>query len=530
MEFYTKKDERIFIKSNSYYDLEYKDGGEMYLENLFSSEKLVYDYKYPIELLDYIKDYTSNYHLSVKRFNIIEAFIDLIKSKDVVLELGAGTGAVTGILSHYFNRVDTVEGSLKRAEIIKKRLKNRDNINIYVDDILDFEYKKNYYDFVTMIGVLEYIPYYKDINSIQVVLSKIKESLNDNGIFLLAIENKFGAKYFAGCREDHNAQFFTNLMGYPFKSPMTFSKKELEYFLKRAGFENYKFYFAFPDYKFTNLVIKDCDEFFDIKPSGLFLYNFDEPNRMYLFSDVLFLENIIKSGEISTFANSFVILASKNKDVCLDTDWITKAFFQKVMKNPLVHHTAEIKKVGNSYKIFKKPIIVAGGVKYFKKSKVIFDLENHEKDFIHGGENLLIKAIKIFFSGEKSKLVNLISDVNRYILENFSTGKLDKMGFPLVKGVIDCTLWNLIEKEGRIYFFDRKWFFEEELPIDFLLTKSIVLGLYPSCKPFLNSDEYSFCFDIISNIYKNYNYSRYNFYKRKSREFFSILEQKKLQH
>lgn len=521
----------IFKRENTS-NMRYNDGSENYIDSIFSDESIIYDNKYPIELSMYIKDFSSKYNLSVRRLNIIEAFIELVKDRKNALELGAGTGIITGILSHYFENVDAVEGDFYRANIISKRLRNIDNVKIYIDDLLDFPYKNNYYNLVTMIGVLEYIPFYKDMKSVETVLSKVRDSLDQNGIFLLAIENKFGAKYFTGCKEDHNAMLFTNLIGYPFKSPLTFSRREIETLLKNAGFQNIKFYFAFPDYKFADLIVKECDEFFELKPSGILLQNFNaELGRIFLFSDVLFVENIIRSGEISTFANSFVVLASRSKNVNLNTHWIIKRFFNQILEDPRIHNVMEVikEKDSHEFKVVKKPLEIAGGVKKVKKSKLIFNLDNYESRYIQG-ENLFIRSLKFVFSyylynniDGLNNLIELFSTVNNFILSEFSTGKTDKYGFPLVNGIIDCILWNMIEKDGQIYFVDRKWLYEEELPIDFILSRSVDL-IYVMCRPYINMDEYTFHHNILSNIYNKYNYSRFNLFKRKHNEFLSLVK------
>lgn len=511
---------KIF-KRKGFNGLNYADKAEDFLIHLFEEEKSNYNYSYPIELHKYITNWDTEYHLSVKRLNTIEAFIDLIPKKDRVLELGAGTGIITSLLSYYFSSVDVVEGSLKRAEIIRKRLISRRNINIFIDDVSEFVFPENYYDLVTLIGVLEYIPYYKNIEEIYILMEKIAKSLDSKGIVLIAIENKFGAKYFTGCREDHNGILFSGIIGYPIKSPITFSRRELEDILKNSGFENIQFYHSFPDYKLPSLIIREDEDFYNLKPSGLFLENFPSNgmDRQYLFSDVLFLENIIKSKQLSTFGNSFIVLASKNKEVKLQTNWIARKFYNYVGDSRL-HHTIEFLKDGNGYKVYKKSLAIAGGSERLEKGKLIYDLNSYERKFIKG-KNLLIKALENLFAGNYSEIINIFNTVNNFIIKEYFTGNYTDSNIPLVKGVIDCCLWNLVEDEEtkKIAFVDRKYMYLEDLPLDFLLQRSLN-KLYELANPFMGlGEKYMFFKAILTNIYNTYNRSRFNYFLRKEKEF-----------
>ena len=68
------------------------------------------------------------------------------------------------------------------------------------------------FDYVTLIGVLEYAKSYigKD-NPYPEYLEKINRLLKTGGKILIAIENRLGLKYFAGCRGDHVGREFAEL-------------------------------------------------------------------------------------------------------------------------------------------------------------------------------------------------------------------------------------------------------------------------------------------------------------------------------
>lgn len=214
-------------------DFQYFDSSEEYLLSVFETSKV--NWVYPYEAQKYIKDWPTRYHFSHQRTNLIEAFTEFFEGKRI-LELGAGTGTLTGILSFLASHVDAVEGSTQRAILIKERLKHVDNLRVFVDRIESFiesfSSVDEPYDVCLLVGVLGHIPYCNSKSAVISVLSKIASLLKEDGILFLVIENKFGAKYFTGCSEDHNGRLFSGLIGYLFKSPLTFSINELKNLLE----------------------------------------------------------------------------------------------------------------------------------------------------------------------------------------------------------------------------------------------------------------------------------------------------------
>lgn len=80
----------------------------------------------------------------------------------------------------------------------------------------------------------------------------------DSGRLVIAIENKFGLKYWAGCREDHLGTYFTGIEGYHTGGvARTFTRRGLEEILHKTGISEYAFYYPYPDYKFPTTVYSD---------------------------------------------------------------------------------------------------------------------------------------------------------------------------------------------------------------------------------------------------------------------------------
>ena len=141
-------------------------------------------------------------------------------------------------------------------------------------------------------------------------MEKIKGYLKPNGKLFIAIENKFGLKYWAGAKEDHTGRNFDSIENYPNdKSIQTFGKCELEELIKSVGFKNLDFYYPMPDYKLPTVIYSD-----DYLPDEATIFNDISPNfdqeRYVLFNERLAYNNIIKNKMFDFFANSFLVVAS----------------------------------------------------------------------------------------------------------------------------------------------------------------------------------------------------------------------------
>ena len=113
--------------------------------------------KNPEEQLTEERDWALLYHLSPMRENLLEWY-DFGEGKSL-LEIGAGCGALTGLFCRKLSRVVAVDLSKKRSLINAERNRQRENLEIIVGNFEDIRTEEKF-DYVTLIGVLEYSIYY----------------------------------------------------------------------------------------------------------------------------------------------------------------------------------------------------------------------------------------------------------------------------------------------------------------------------------------------------------------------------------
>ncbi len=288
-------------------NLQYYDGKDYYSDGIIEDEiyEIIKTKKDVNKILSRDYRWAILYHLSPIRENLINWIP--FKRNGNLLEIGGGCGALTEYFCKKLKQVKVVELSKKRSMIIYERCKKYSNLEIYVGNFNNIKFHHKF-DYITLIGVLEYAGSFINSKTPYIdFLKKIKNLLKKNGKLILAIENRYGLKYFAGAKEDHTAKEFDGIVGYKEnKNVRTFGKKELEMLLKESGFNKQKFYYPHPDYKLPIEIFSD-----DFLPKIDFELhsapNFDY-DRYKLFSESLAFEGIILNEQFPFFANSFLVV------------------------------------------------------------------------------------------------------------------------------------------------------------------------------------------------------------------------------
>ena len=299
-------------------DLTYYPGEDLYSDGAIEDELLAIVQNNPPSAYSQIiaekKSWPVFYHLSPFRTNIIDWLP--FKKTDKVLEIGSGCGAITGALARRAGSVTCIDLSKKRSLVNAHRHKEYDNITIKVGNFQDIEpHLDADFDYVLLIGVFEYGQAYIGGDTPYEDFMRIcNRHRKADGRLIIAIENKFGLKYWAGCREDHLGTYFSGLEGYhEGGSARTFTRHGLEQILERVGIDAYSFYYPYPDYKFMTTVYSDRR----LPKKGELsnnLRNFDR-ERVLLFDEKQVFDEIIAEKEFPLFSNSYLLVVGGAPDV-----------------------------------------------------------------------------------------------------------------------------------------------------------------------------------------------------------------------
>ena len=291
-------------------------GKDLYSDGAIEDEMLAISRDFAPEEFNRViserKSWPILYHFSHIRENIL-SWIPFT-GEEKVLEIGSGCGAVTGALCERAKEVTCIELSMKRSKINAYRHQDQDNLKILVGNFQEIE--KNLtekYDYITLIGVFEYgESYIRSENPYVDFLRIISKHLKPDGKIILAIENRLGLKYWAGCTEDHFGTLFEGIQGYPkTKGVKTFSRKEFNGILEEAGNLKADWYYPYPDYKFPMTIHSDRH----LPASGelhMRDYNFDRL-RLDLFQESQVYNTLLSNDLYPQFANSFLLVIGKEQ-------------------------------------------------------------------------------------------------------------------------------------------------------------------------------------------------------------------------
>lgn len=251
------------------------------------------------------------YHLSNIRENILDWYD--FNPEGSLLEIGSGCGALSGFFCRKVKRVVAVELSKQRSLINAARNEQHDNLTIMLGNFEDIKITEKF-DYVTLIGVFEYsICYISSSDPFMDMLGKIKGYLKPGGKLIIAIENKYGLKYFAGAAEDHTGRCFDGLENYAGVGRVrTFSRRTLEKMLEEAGFSRNEFYYPMPDYKLPSEIYSDrrLPSFGSIR-NACVAYDRD---RYELMDERLAFDSICEDGMFGDFANSFLVISGRGEE------------------------------------------------------------------------------------------------------------------------------------------------------------------------------------------------------------------------
>ena len=530
--FVVQKSTGVYLPPGKKRTFDYADGAE---DKILSIVTKINDRSADsMELELAIDDWPTKYHFSNLRTNILRA-LDLLKKDSTILEIGSGCGALTRYLGETFKSVDSIEGSFKRASITKERCKGLNNVRVYCSTLQDLSFDKQY-DVVTLIGVLEYAPiYYYEVykekeDACLAMLKHAMSALKEDGILIIAIENKFGLKYWSGCTEDHTGRPFDSIHDYPKDNiAVTFSRNELKRLLEKAQLKYYDFYYPFPDYKLTNTILR---EVFD--QASYYLHNwitvpFEDysRHREYYFNEALAIKSLVKGGMIYELSNSFLIVAFMNQNKFKeekDRRWVAKRFstnrihpFRTVT---VLQHDADLDLLLiHKYKLFDA-----------KEPEEFISLKTSDSKWIPG--NLLQFSLyeAIYKDNGFESLLNIFRKYHNELIKKYFTGKMDSEGYPLVNlDAIDFLPCNIIINDDGMFSVDREWICTRPLSADYVLFRAVFLFTYEQY-PFIlynlsipsdNID--TWMISIMKVFYPRYDHRRHELNKKREEEFQSIV-------
>lgn len=396
------------------------------------------------------------------------------------------------ILNWYpFNKKQKILEIDNENEELTYFLKNKCSEVQKISKLNELENIKEKFDIITLIGTNEYEKF-----NLKDLIIRLENFLDVNGRILLAVDNKFGLRFWAGNTEKILEKKFVSLIGYndALQKTETYTKKYIECVLKEIGY-NTRFYYPLPDYKMPNVIFTDeqLPEYNSIdKYNPYFLEKSD-----ILFNEIDVFREILKTDKemFTFFANSFLVEITKDK--CDQT-------YKYISFNNMRKQEYQlITKISDNY--VEKQVANEKAIKHYNNIKE--NLKIIQKNGIKTVDYIEDEKIRSKYIEQKYLLNNVLTEklencqidefgkvINEYIkeinIDSYKENDYEKTVFGKYKidvedkniiqnlnfmknGLWDMTFKNCFYINGEFYFFDQEWN-EPNIPVEYILYRAIL--------------------------------------------------------
>lgn len=421
------------------------------------------------------------------------------------------------ILNWYpFNKTQKVLEVGNKSEELTKFLIDKCSSIQKISKIEELENIDAKFNIIILIGINE-----NEKINLKNLVRRLEGFLEMDGRILLAVDNKFGLRFWAGNPENILEKKFTSLLGYnnEYEKIETYTKRYIETQLNEIGYKT-RFYYPLPDYRRPNVIFSD-----DALPE----YNsIDKYNPYYtgksdiLFNEIDVFREILKTDKdmFTFFANSFLVeVIKKEKEYDTTYNYISYNNLRKekyrlitkisntYVEKQIVNEKAEehYENIKNNIKILQENNIKT--VDYIDEDKI--KSKYIEQKYLLN--NVLTEKLE---KGQVEEFDNIIKNYKKQIsVKTYKENNYEKTAFGkygvevkdksiiqdlnfVKNGMWDMTFKNCFLIDNQFYFFDQEWN-EPNLPVEYILYRAILYTI--SLRRFVS----------IEKLFDKYNLSKY---------------------
>lgn len=425
-----------------------------------------------------------------------------------LLEIGAGFGALTGLLCDRCARVTATERSAHRASAIARRWESKENLCVYAGEWSEISFG-NKFDYIVITGIMERAcGGSNDRNDYARYLKKVSGLLKEDGVLLLAVDNRLGLRYFCGAKESHGGRAFEGISNYPQGTRgYSFSREELRDIINRAGLSQMRFYYPLPDYKLPQLIYSD-----DYLPEQnlkerLIPYYLDH-NTLVAPEQELY-RDVVENGTFPFLANSFFV---KCRNSVL-TDQEPSRVIYAALSTDRGRERGYATTIQTNGIVRKSPLFLEGKENAEKLYHSIEDLKQHQIPVVEhtplpdGSLELpfiswptLSNYIKEIIKEDRAEFLRLIDQIYDYILqaspqvpasENALPGRIDTKQISVEPALLD---FGPILQKAYMELIPLNCFYNPETKEFLYFDQEFVRENYPAKYVLFRAIHYIYCF------------------------------------
>jgi len=454
-------------------------------------------------------DWPSLYHLSNSRANILRPFESSLHGN--ILEIGAGCGAITRYLGECNGNVLALEGSARRAAIARSRTRDLPNVTVVADNFEQFQCNERF-DIVTLIGVLEYANLFiSHGNPALSMLQCVRSLLKPEGKLIIAIENQLGLKYFAGAPEDHFGKSMYGIEGqYQNDQQQTYGRHVLLEMLKQAGFSYSEFMAPFPDYKLPVSIVTEkgfSHKGFDAAALAWQCVKRDHQLPSVLaFAPELVWPSLFKNDVALDFSNSFLIMAGDSVNDKADSSVLAWHFTTERSKE-FCKVTRFLQRTNRLIETYCNPL--SPDLPNHGRRRLLTFGVQEKAEYVQGRplpqelihivtrDGWRIEDVGNFFKQYLEYLVSYASAQGVSLHVSSPESKIPGKYFDLIPQNI------IIGHDGKWNVIDQEWVLNENIPVGWLLFRSLLTLINSVTRFGLCADEFAnTAFGFIKAVFK----------------------------
>ncbi|MGN0334328.1 MAG: hypothetical protein ACI4DV_01520 [Lachnospiraceae bacterium] len=355
-------------------------------------------------------------------------------------------------------------------------------------------------------------------------LKLLKAHLNPGGHVILAVDNKYGLSFFAGCPEQLTGRYFEGLEGYPHTEGIrTFSKEAVLEMAAEAGFTSVKTYYPYPDYRYMTEMYSDEK----LPLPGELKTDFCnfEQERVVLFDEAKVFDGLIREGRFAEFSNSYLFdltvektpgeellylkySVERDERFRIRTEIIKKADGTRVVRkvpvgDQSVVHVRNMKHWENVLKDRYEPAGIF-------VNRCTLTEKGAEFEFLHG-ETLEAKLDELLEKREFPEMISQMQEFADCLMavsqpKPFESGErfreiFGDVNFPRAQQAaevnnIDWIFSNVMVVNDQWHIIDYEWTFDFPIPVKFMIYRAISLYCQAKKREVLKGMELYRMFDI----------------------------------
>lgn len=405
------------------------------------------------------------------------------RTDSTILQIGSWFGAFTEMLGSRCKRITVVESDTYRAAMTKIRLESIGNLEVVDRTIFEYcQECRRKFDYV-IFAVDENKDEIPDKKAYLAIIQAVKSILSMEGKLLMAVPNRFGAKYFSGEPDPNTKVRFDGMTGDE-SGLYRFSRAELLEFINGAGFLYSKIYYPMPDHRRTRLIYTEglrpgtdmrekIDIYVDYKTERIL----DEP---------ILVDHLIQNDVMPFFSNSFLIeagntscsnviysaiSAERDRDKAFATNIYDNDMVEKIPLYPegragigrLLEHTRELSERGI-------PVLEMEE----KNGRVVMrrvhapSLSRYLRDATKKDAGVLVRSmdgLREYILRSSEHMPAEMNSMRHWALE-------EEWGIILKKAYIEMIPVNCFYDQGEFLFYDQE-FARENCPANYVLFRAL---------------------------------------------------------